>query len=119
MESCGKGRMKNIMYMKRYMECRGKLNNPKDFLFNFFIFFLISFLLSAEYIHTVAIKTGNGFIEGTELDGFLREFVASANPTEVNSEVSHFFIHTLLTLLSLFAGDKKKTKFSTRVASRI
>lgn len=32
--------------------------------------------------------TGNGFIEGTELDGFLREFVASANPTEVNSEVS-------------------------------
>ncbi|CAG9806128.1 unnamed protein product [Chironomus riparius] len=31
-------------------------------------------------------KDGNGFIEGTELDGFLREFVASANPTEVNSE---------------------------------
>lgn len=31
-------------------------------------------------------QDGNGFIEGTELDGFLREFVASANPTEVNSE---------------------------------
>jgi len=38
------------------------------------------------------MKKGNGFIEGTELDGFLREFVASANPTEVNSEVSHFNI---------------------------
>ena len=33
--------------------------------------------------------TGNGFIEGTELDGFLREFVSSANPTEVNAEVSY------------------------------
>lgn len=32
---------------------------------------------------------GNGFIEGTELDGFLREFVSSANPTEVNAEVSY------------------------------
>lgn len=31
-------------------------------------------------------KDGNGFIEGTELDGFLREFVSSANPTEVNSD---------------------------------
>ena len=31
--------------------------------------------------------SGNGFIEGTELDGFLREFVSSANPTEVNAEV--------------------------------
>lgn len=34
-------------------------------------------------------SAGNGFIEGTELDGFLREFVSSANPTEVNAEVSY------------------------------
>lgn len=33
--------------------------------------------------------SGNGFIEGTELDGFLREFVSSANETEVNAEVSY------------------------------
>ena len=45
-------------------------------------------------------KKGNGFIEGTELDGFLREFVASANPTEVNSEVSHFIIFHLSARIS-------------------
>lgn len=32
-------------------------------------------------------KDGNGFIEGTELDGFLREFVASANAHDVSPEV--------------------------------
>ncbi|XP_063217239.1 calbindin-32 [Bacillus rossius redtenbacheri] len=31
-------------------------------------------------------KDGNGYIEGTELDGFLREFVASANATDVSPE---------------------------------
>lgn len=31
---------------------------------------------------------GNGYIEGTELDGFLREFVSSANITDVSPEVS-------------------------------
>ncbi|KAI9576851.1 hypothetical protein GQX74_014626 [Glossina fuscipes] len=31
-------------------------------------------------------KDGNGYIEGTELDGFLREFVASANVTDVSPE---------------------------------
>lgn len=31
--------------------------------------------------------TGNGYIEGGELDGFLREFVASANATDVSPEV--------------------------------
>ncbi|KAJ4428884.1 hypothetical protein ANN_25877 [Periplaneta americana] len=30
----------------------------------------------------------NGYIEGTELDGFLREFVSSANVTDVSPEVS-------------------------------
>ncbi|XP_041971904.1 calbindin-32 isoform X2 [Aricia agestis] len=29
---------------------------------------------------------GNGYIEGTELDGFLREFVSSANCTDINPE---------------------------------
>ncbi|XP_050305813.1 calbindin-32 isoform X1 [Anthonomus grandis grandis] len=31
-------------------------------------------------------KDGNGYIEGTELDGFLREFVSSANVTDVGPE---------------------------------
>lgn len=31
-------------------------------------------------------KDGNGYIEGTELDGFLREFVSSANPDEIGPE---------------------------------
>ncbi|XP_069676470.1 calbindin-32 isoform X2 [Periplaneta americana] len=31
-------------------------------------------------------KDGNGYIEGTELDGFLREFVSSANVTDVSPE---------------------------------
>ncbi|XP_055692142.1 calbindin-32 isoform X2 [Lutzomyia longipalpis] len=31
-------------------------------------------------------KDANGYIEGTELDGFLREFVSSANATDVNPE---------------------------------
>nr|CAD7425374.1 unnamed protein product [Timema monikensis] len=30
--------------------------------------------------------SGNGYIEGTELDGFLREFVSSANATDVGPE---------------------------------
>ena len=30
---------------------------------------------------------GNGYIEGTELDGFLREFVASVNSTDTSPEV--------------------------------
>ncbi|XP_025828864.1 calbindin-32 isoform X1 [Agrilus planipennis] len=31
-------------------------------------------------------KDGNGYIEGSELDGFLREFVSSANSTEIDPE---------------------------------
>lgn len=34
---------------------------------------------------------GNGYIEGTELDGFLREFVASANVTDISPEVKNKF----------------------------
>lgn len=32
-------------------------------------------------------RDANGYIEGTELDGFLREFVSSANSSEVSPEV--------------------------------
>ena len=32
--------------------------------------------------------TGNGYIEGGELDGFLREFVTSVNAEDVGPEVS-------------------------------
>lgn len=31
--------------------------------------------------------TGNGYIEGTELDGFLKEFVSSANTSDLGPEV--------------------------------
>lgn len=34
------------------------------------------------------LVAGNGYIEGTELDGFLREFVSSANATDVGPEVN-------------------------------
>lgn len=32
--------------------------------------------------------TGNGFIEGTELDSFFREFISSVNTTDCGPEVS-------------------------------
>lgn len=50
--------------------------------------------------------TGNGFIEGTELDGFLREFVSSANPTEVNSDVSTvYFINSVKYFFKIDSND--------------
>lgn len=36
----------------------------------------------------LSLLSGNGYIEGTELDGFLREFVSSANATDISPEVS-------------------------------
>lgn len=33
------------------------------------------------------MESGNGYIEGTELDGFLKEFVSSANATDLGPEV--------------------------------
>ncbi len=33
--------------------------------------------------------TGNGYIEGIELDDFLKEFIASVNIADVGPEVSH------------------------------
>lgn len=35
---------------------------------------------------------GNGYIEGTELDGFLREFVSSVNLMDVGPEVNFYLI---------------------------
>jgi hypothetical protein len=44
----------------------------------------------------IFIFSGNGYIEGTELDGFLREFVASVNSVDVGPEVINYtFIGTL------------------------
>lgn len=55
--------------------------------------FLLSFPFYGKisnFSNSFFASLGNGFIEGTELDGFLREFVSSANPTEVNAEVSYY-----------------------------
>lgn len=55
-----------------------------------FVFIKSRMLLSPRIIFSFFNSlSGNGFIEGTELDGFLREFVSSANETEVNAEVSY------------------------------
>lgn len=45
---------------------------------------------------------GNGYIEGTELDGFLREFVSSVNVMDVGPEVR---VHVLVRLIP-FYGDQ-------------
>lgn len=43
--------------------------------------------LQEFFTHYFYLCLGNGYIEGTELDGFLREFVASANATDISPEV--------------------------------
>lgn len=35
---------------------------------------------------------GNGYIEGTELDGFLREFVSSVNANDTAPEVRQLYL---------------------------
>jgi hypothetical protein len=62
------------LYLSLRLSC-SKFSFHTSSLCNLFCFFLSLF------------STGNGFIEGNELDGFLREFVSSANPTEVSCEV--------------------------------
>lgn len=69
----------------------GSWLGTQKFVLNFSCFTLLYMFLpiiNRRCCIIIIHPTGNGFIEGTELDGFLREFVASANPTEVNSEVS-------------------------------
>ena len=41
-------------------------------------------------INLFCVLSGNGYIEGTELDGFLREFVSSVNATDTSPEVGLF-----------------------------
>ena len=40
----------------------------------------------------IFLHSGNGYIEGTELDDFLREFVTSVNASDCGPEVS-FLLH--------------------------
>lgn len=54
------------------------------FIYIYGVFLLFYFDFSSTH-------TGNGYIEGGELDGFLREFVASANVTDVSPEVGFLF----------------------------
>lgn len=45
-------------------------------------------LIFSVFRFSILFFPGNGYIEGTELDGFLREFVSSANATDISPEVS-------------------------------
>lgn len=45
-------------------------------------------------------KDANGYIEGTELDGFLREFVSSANSSDVSPEVRKKWLSTFFYLFA-------------------
>jgi hypothetical protein len=61
--------------------------------------------------------SGNGYIEGTELDGFLREFVSSANATDVSPEVSrpqHTFSPSWLQNLSRACPKSKSSERQSR-----
>lgn len=76
-------------------------------------------------------KDANGYIEGTELDGFLREFVSSANSSEVSPEVradrchgelgpARFlyrmcpFLHTHRRVITLGASGSNTLSFPSR-----
>ena len=52
--------------------------------------------------------TGNGYIEGTELDGFLREFVESVNNVDSGPEVVSDAMMTELKQCFLEAYDDNK-----------
>lgn len=57
------------------------------------LYFFSSPFVSFNIIQTITYNQqrtiGNGYIEGIELDGFLREFVSSANPSDAGiGEVS-------------------------------
>lgn len=55
-------------------------------------------LLSMDYFS----YTGNGFIEGSELDSFLTQLVTSINSQDIGPEVSDGAIEVHLLILSLF-----------------
>ena len=73
----------------------GNGSKEKDIAHN-----LLSFLLSS-YV-------GNGYIEGNELDGFLREFVESVNNTDSGPEVVSDAMMTELRQCFLEAYDDNK-----------
>lgn len=71
---------------------RYKITFCRAFFISELIFSLMTFLLFS----------GNGYIEGTELDGFLREFVSSANTADVSPEVLYidiYIYHDVLTFI--------------------
>ena len=46
------------------------------------------------FFHSFIFFLGNGYIEGRELDNFLREFVSSVNASDVGAEVCClYFLH--------------------------
>ena len=77
------------------INAEGNGSKEKDITHN-----LLSFLLSS-YV-------GNGYIEGIELDGFLREFVESVNNTDSGPEVVSDAMMTELRQCFLEAYDDNK-----------
>jgi hypothetical protein len=49
--------------------------------------FVKPWLLHRIILDNLFFLLANGYIEGTELDGFLREFVASVNSSDTSPEV--------------------------------
>ena len=64
-------------------------------------------LLQSTRFYCVPI-TGNGYIEGNELDGFLREFVESVNNVDTGPEVVSDSMMTELKECFLEAYDDNK-----------
>ena len=60
----------------------------------------IKFISYFSYKILSVIFLGNGYIEGTELDGFLREFISSVNAADVGPEVS--FSTKRITIIIIF-----------------
>ena len=72
-------------------------------------------LVSPERIHIRGIYTdrltyisGNGYIEGKELDNFLREFISSVNVLDTGPEVSSF---AKISLVNCTITSKRKALY--------
>ena len=89
--------IKSSFFIERMgsINAEGNGSKEKDITHN-----LLSFLLSS-YV-------GNGYIEGIELDGFLREFVESVNNTDSGPEVVSDAMMTELRQCFLEAYDDNK-----------
>ncbi|XP_024083994.1 calbindin-32 isoform X3 [Cimex lectularius] len=65
-------------------------------------------------------KDGNGYIEGTELDGFLREFVSSANPADIGPEaVSDAMLEELKACFMEAYDDNQDGKIDIRELAQL